>query len=150
MRVIFLQNLKNVAKAGDIKEVADGYARNYLIPRKMALRATPGAEKMAASRIKARVQLQDEAIETTSQLDGKMVSLKARAGAEGKLHGAITNSDIAEEIQKLTGLEIDKRKIELADPIHQLGTYEVNIRLAGDAIAKITVTVVEDKEQGAG
>jgi large subunit ribosomal protein L9 len=150
MRIIFLQNVKNVAKAGDVKEVADGYARNYLIPQKMALRATAGAERMAAAQIKAKAQLQDAAIETTSQLDGKVVTLKAKAGAEGKLHGAITNADIAEEVQKLTGLELDKRKIELAAPIHQLGTYEVNIKLTGDAAAKITVTVVEDTEQGAG
>jgi len=149
MRVIFLQSVKNVAKAGDVKEVADGYARNYLIPKKMALRATPGAEKMAAAQIKARAQLQDAAIETTNQLDGKVVTLKAKAGAEGKLHGAITNADIADEVQKLTGLEIDKRKVEIAEPIHQLGTYEVNIKLAGDAVAKITVMVVEDTEKGA-
>jgi large subunit ribosomal protein L9 len=150
MRVIFLQNVKNVARAGDIKDVADGYARNYLIPKKMALLATPGVKKIAAAQIQSRAQLVDEAVETTSQLEGKIVTLKARAGAEGKLHGAITNADIADEIQKATGLEVDKRKIELADPIHQLGTYEVNIRLAGEAVAKITVMVVEDTEKSAG
>jgi large subunit ribosomal protein L9 len=149
MRVIFIQNVQNVANAGDIREVADGYARNYLLPKKMALRATPGAEKIAAIQIKNRAQLMEEAMETTSQLDGKIVTLTAKAGAEGRLHGAVTNADIAEEIQKLTGLEVDKRKIELENPIHQLGTYEVNIKLSGEATAKINVEVVEDTENSA-
>ncbi len=150
MKVIFVQDVKNVAKAGDIREVADGYARNYLIPKKMALRATPGAEKTAANQIKARAKLVEEAMQATSQLEGKEVTLKAKAGAEGKLHGSITNADIAGEIQKLTGLEVDKRKIEMAEPIHGLGVYQVNIRLSGEALAKITVNVVEDTETSAG
>jgi large subunit ribosomal protein L9 len=150
MKVIFLQNVKDIASAGEVKNVADGYARNYLLPKKLALMASPGAEKIAAKQIQAKAQLVEEAMATISQLDGKIVTLTAKAGAEGKLHGAITNTAIAEEIQKLTGLEIDKRKIELNDPIHALGTYEVNIKLAGEAEAKITVEVVEDTEPSAG
>lgn len=150
MKVIFLQNVQNVAKAGDIKEVADGYARNYLLPRKMALKATANAERIAAAQVKSQAKLAAEALDTTSQLEGKTVTLKAKAGAEGKLHGAITNADIAEEIKKLTGLEIDRRKIELTEPMHQLGNYIVNIKLGGEAAAKITVAVVEDTETSAG
>jgi large subunit ribosomal protein L9 len=100
--------------------------------------------------IKAREQLIAEAMQTTSQLDGKVVTMKAKAGAEGKLHGSITTADIAAEIQKLTGLEVDKRKIELAEPIHTVGTYNVSIKLAGEAEAKVTVNVLEDTEPSAG
>jgi large subunit ribosomal protein L9 len=150
MKVIFLQPVSNVAKAGDVKEVADGYARNFLLPKKLALRATPDAQKIAAMQIKAREQLIAEAMQTTSQLDGKVVTMKAKAGAEGKLHGSITTADIAAEIQKLTGLEVDKRKIELAEPIHTVGTYNVSIKLAGEAEAKVTVNVLEDTEPSAG
>lgn len=150
MKVIFLQSVPNVAKTGDVKEVADGYARNLLIPKKLALKATPDAMKVAAAQIKAKARLMEEALKTASQLEGKAITLKAKAGEQGRLHGAITNADIAEEIKKATGLDIDKRKVELNEPIHGLGVYEINIRPAGEAVAKITVTVEEDTEQSAG
>lgn len=150
MKVIFLQNVPHMGKAGQVKEVADGYARNYLIPKKIALIATPGAEKIAADRIKAKTKLAEEAMDTVGQLNGATVALKAKVGAEGRLHGAITNADIAEEIQKLTGLDIDKRKIELDEPIHSIGSYEVTIKLSGDAETKITVDVAEETEESAG
>lgn len=150
MKVIFLQNVTNVAKAGDVKEVSDGYARNLLIPRKLALKATPDAMKVAMAQIKAKSKLMEEALKTASQLDGKAITLKAKAGEGGRLHGAITNADIAEEIRKATGLDIDKRKIELNEPIHGLGVYEINVKPSGEAVAKVTVTVEEDVEPSAG
>lgn len=150
MKVIFLQNVSNVAKAGEVKDVSDGYARNYLIRRKLALKATPDAMKVAAAQIKSKAKLVEEAMKTASELDGKAITMKAKVGAEGRLHGAITNTDIAAEIQKATGLEIDKRKVELSAPIHQIGVYEVLVKPAGEAVAKMTVTVLEDTEQSAG
>ena len=147
MKVIFLQDVPTVAKAGEIKEVADGYGRNFLIPKKLALVAKPGAARMVEiqRQIKDRNQEQIEAelVELANQLEGKEISLKARVGAKDRLYGSITSADIASELQNTARLAIDKRRIELAEPIRQLGSYEVAIRLAKDIIPKIKVTVVE-------
>ena len=154
MKVIFLQDVPNVARAGEIKEVANGYGRNFLIPQKLALLAKPGATNLAEIQLKmeARAQVQTEAklVELAHQLEGKEVTLKARAGAKERLHGSITTADIAAELQNSAGLVIDKKKIELAEPIRQLGSYEVAIRLAKDIIPKIKVRVTEEEaDQGA-
>jgi len=147
MKVVFLQDVPNMARAGEIKEVADGYGRNFLIPQKLALLASsPTISLVEAQRkINARNQQQTEAelVELANQLDGGEVTLKARAGVKDRLYGSITNADIATELESTTGLVIDKRKIDLAEPIHQLGSYEVAIRLAKDIIPKIKVTVIE-------
>lgn len=152
MKVIFLQDVPNVAQAGEIKEVARGYGRNFLIPQKLALLATAPALSLveAQRKINARNQQQTDAevAELAKQLDGKEVVLKAQSGAKDRLYGSITNADIAAELENNTGLVIDKRKIELAKPIHQLGSYEVTIRLAKDVIPKIKVTVIEKEEKG--
>ncbi len=151
MKVIFLQDVPNVARAGEIKEVASGYGRNFLIPQKLALLASSPAISLveAQCKINARNQQQTEAeiAELANQLDGREVFLKAKAGAKDRLYGSITNADIAAELENSTGLVIDKRKIELAKPIHQLGSYEVTIRLAKDVIPKIKVTVTEKEEK---
>ena len=151
MKVIFLQDVPNVAQAGEIKEVASGYGRNFLIPQKLALLASAPAISLveAQHKISARNQQQTEAeiAELANQLDGREVFLKAQAGAKDRLYGSITNADIAAELENSTGLVIDKRKIELAKPIHQLGSYEVTIRLAKDVIPKIKVTVTEKEEK---
>jgi large subunit ribosomal protein L9 len=146
MKVIFLQDVPQVAQAGQVKEVADGYARNYLIPRKLAALARPQA--VSQLEIKARkieAHLTAELQELAGQLEGKEVSLKAKAGAKEKLYGSITSADIAAELKKVTGLEIDKRKIELEEPIRQLGSYEVAIKLGKDIMPTIRVTVTEEE-----
>lgn len=147
MKVIFLQDVPNVARAGEIKEVASGYGRNFLIPQKLALLAgSPAISLIEAQRkISARNQQQTETalVEMANQLDGREVFLKAQAGTKDRLYGSITNADIAAELESTTGLVIDKKKIELAKPIHQLGSYEVTIRLAKDVMPKIKVTVTE-------
>ncbi|MDI6815146.1 MAG: 50S ribosomal protein L9 [Dehalococcoidales bacterium] len=147
MKVIFLEDVPNVAKAGEIKEVASGYGRNFLIPKKLALLANSPAVSTIATqlKIKTRSQVQTEAelVELANHLDGKEIVVKARAGAKDRLHGSITSADIASELQNTVGLVIDKRKIELAEPIRQLGSYEVAIKLAKDIIPKIRVTVTE-------
>ena len=145
MKVIFLQSLANVAQAGDTKEVADGYARNFLIPKGLAMIAKPGVASIAAVRLQDKIAA--ELAEMASRLDGLEISLKARAGAKERLYGAITTADIASEISKTTGLTIDKRKIELAKPIHQLGSYEIAIKLAKDTVPKIKVTVTEEETE---
>ncbi len=147
MKVIFLQDVPNVARAGEIKEVASGYGRNFLIPQKLALLASSPAISVieAQRKISTRNQQQTEAelVEVANRLDGREIFLKAQAGAKDRLYGSITNADIAAELESATGLVIDKKKIELAKSIHQLGSYEVTIRLAKDVIPKIKVTVTE-------
>jgi large subunit ribosomal protein L9 len=145
MKVIFLDDVPNVARAGEIKEVADGYGRNFLIPKKLALLATPQAISQAETSDKTKVGTNAELIELANQLEGKEISLKAKAGAKDRLYGSITSADIASELSNTVGLAIDKRKIELDEPIRQLGSYEVAIRLAKDIVPKIRVTVTEEE-----
>jgi len=145
MRVIFLEDVPKVARAGEIKEVADGYGRNFLIPRKLALLASPESINAVGVKLKgqARREAQTEAemVEVANQLDGKEISLEALSGSKDRLYGSITTADIADELEKAFGVAVDKRKIEIAEPIHELGSYEVEIRLAKDIAPKITVTV---------
>jgi large subunit ribosomal protein L9 len=148
MKVIFLQDVPNVARAGEIKEVADGYGRNFLIPKKLALLATPSAtstiEVQRGITESSQAQTEAEMTELAQQLEGKEVTLKAKAGAKDRLFGSITSANIASELQNATGLVVDKKKIELAEPIRQLGSYEVAIKLAKDIVPKITVIVVKE------
>jgi large subunit ribosomal protein L9 len=145
MKVIFIQDVPNVAKIGELKEVADGYSRNYLIPHKLALPATPETMRQMETQRKAFARSQADEIardrETAGKLDGKEFIIKARAGAEGKLFGSITSADIANELEKTAGTAIDKRKIELEAPIRQTGNYDVIVRFAKDITPKVKITV---------
>ncbi len=149
MKVIFLQDVPNVAQAGEIKEVANGYGRNFLFPKKLALLASSSASSVikAQHQIKTsdQAQIETELVELANQLEGREVNLKARVGAKDRLYGSITNADIAGELESTAGLVVDKRKIELAEPIRQLGSYEIAVRLAKDIIPKIKVTVTEEE-----
>jgi len=151
MKVIFLEDVPNVGNAGQIKEVADGYGRNYLIPRKLAAPARPQDIKDVEAQIKARarqVARTDAEMKALAEiLEGKEITLKARAGAQERLYGSITAADISAGLE--TGLKatVDKRKIELAEPIHQLGTYDVPIRLGKDILATVKVTVISDESK---
>lgn len=149
MKVIFLQDVPNVAEAGEIKEVADGYGRNWLIPRKLAVLVKSPAniiETQSKIKIKSQAETRAKMVELANQLEGREVTLKARAGAKDRLYGSITGADIASELENTAGIVIDKRKIELAEPIRQLGSYEVAVRLAGDIIPKIKVIVIEEEK----
>jgi len=150
MKVIFLQDVPNVARAGEIKEVASGYGRNLLIPRKLAVLASSPAASLAEVQreigARSRQQTETELDELANQLDGREVFLSARVGAKDRLYGSITNADIAAELENTTRLVIDKKKIELAKPINQLGSYEITIRLAKDVMPKIRVTVTEEEK----
>ena len=152
MKVVFLEDVPNVAEAGEMKEVADGYGRNFLIPRKLAVLADAKSANIVEARLKkkARIQAETEAEmrELAQQLEGKEVILKARSGAKGRLYGSITNADITEELSKSTGLVVDKRVIELEEPIRQIGSYEIAIRLTEDIMPKIKVTIVEEEKEG--
>ena len=147
MKVVFLQDVPNVARAGEVKEVANGYGRNFLIPRKLALLARSEVMNTVGTQleVQARSQTQTEAelLELANQLDGREVFLKAQTGGKDRLYGSITAADIAAELESATGFVVDKRKIELDEPIRQLGSYEVAIRLSKDIVPKIKVTVTE-------
>lgn len=150
MKVVLLQDVTNLGRAGEVKEVADGYGRNFLLPRKLALLATSPALKIAEARLQAdkRSQARSDAevVELAQRLDGMVVSLSARAGAKDRLYGSITTADIAQKLYSISGIEIDKRKIELEEPLRQLGSYQVGIRLAKDVVPKLRVVVEEEKE----
>ena len=145
MKVIFLQDVTNIARAGDVKEVANGFARNYLIPHKLATPASVSAEATAEVQKKIRLSqaAREEARlrELADQIQGKEIVIRAKVGAKDKLFGSVTGADIATELQRVVGTEIDKRKIELAEPIKMVGTYEIEVKLAKDISPKIKVTV---------
>ena len=148
MKVIFLEDVANVGKAGQIKDVADGYGRNYLIPHKLAMPARPQDIKDVESQIKARARIEAkteaEMKALAVQLEGKAVTIKARSGQQERLYGSITAADISTVLESSLGIVVDKRKIELAEPIHQLGNYDVPIRLGKDILANIKVTVTPE------
>ena len=150
MKVVFLEDVPNVAETGEMKEVADGYARNFLLPKKLAVLADFKAAHLVEAQLKKRARLQAETEaemrELARQLEGQEIVLKARAGAKDRLYGSITNADIAEELEKSAGVVVDKRKIELDEPIHELGIYEIGIRLTKDIIPKVKLTVAGEEE----
>ncbi len=147
MKVVFLQDVPSLARAGEIKMVADGYARNFLIPRKLASLATKGAIQNIESRVAAGVrreaQTEAELLELAEQLAGKEFVLQAKTGGAERLYGSITTADIAGEIERSTGLSIDKRKIEIDEAIRQVGSYEVTVKLAHNIMPRVKVTVTE-------
>jgi large subunit ribosomal protein L9 len=151
MKVIFLEDVPKVAKAGDVKEVADGYGRNFLIPRKLAVPATPATvsswKTLLERKVHTQAQTEGELQGLAGKLDGKEVVLSALTGGKERLYGSVTAADIAAELERTTGLVVDKRKIELPESIRQIGSYEVVIRLSKDITPKIKVTVTE-KETG--
>jgi len=149
MQVIFLEDVPNIGKAGQIKEVADGYGRNYLIPNKLAAPARPQDIKDVEAQIKARARqaakTEAEMKALAAMLEGKGITLKARAGQQDRLYGSITTADISAGLESGLSTVVDKRKIELVEPIRQLGTYDVLIRLGKDIITTIKVTVVAEE-----
>jgi large subunit ribosomal protein L9 len=148
MKVIFLQDVSRVARVGEVKEVADGYGRNFLLPQKLAVLASSGAIKDMGVIIRReashRAKTEAELAALANQLDGKEIVLKAKVGEKDKLYGSITLADIAVELERATGLVVDKRKIELAEPIRQVGNYEVAIKLGKDLVSQVKVTVAEE------
>jgi len=149
MRVIFLEDVPNVARVGEIKEVANGYGRNFLIPKKLALLATsPATSRPEVQRkLTTQNQTEDELVKLANRLEGREVTLKARVGAKDRLYGSVTSADITAELQNIAGVAVDKRKVELAEPIRQLGSYEVAIRLAKDIVPRIKVTVTAEEKE---
>jgi large subunit ribosomal protein L9 len=149
MQVLLLKDIDQLGRAGEVKRVADGYARNYLFPHGWAVLATPGAVKQAKQTRLAedsrKAKALSEAQALAQLLDGQTVVFKARAGEGDRLYGSITNVAIAEALEQQVGREVDRRKIVLDEPLKELGTHAITIHLGLEAEAKVTV-VVEREE----
>mgnify|MGYP001184941918 CR=1 FL=1 len=148
MKVIFLKDVKGQGKKGEIKEVSEGYARNFLIPQGAVQIATDGAKKtldqMAASVQKKKDKEKEDAKALAARLSEMTVVIKAKAGEGGRLFGAITSKHIAETLEAANKITIDKRKIELDDPIRTLGTTKVTVKLYPDVKGTLNVQIVEE------
>ncbi len=149
MKVILLKDVPNIGQAGEVKEVAVGYGRNYLIPKKLAVLATPAAlkefEQERRAEISRQLRSDVELAEFARTLEGLSITIKARAGSEGRLYGSITSADIAQELRRITGYEIDKRKIELEEPLRKLGSHRVAVRLSKDRRPSVEVIIEEER-----
>jgi large subunit ribosomal protein L9 len=146
-KVVLRADVDRVGKKGDILEVADGYARNFLIPRGKAIVATPGVMAQASSMRRAR-DLKDakdrESAETVARtLVPAVIRITAKAGAGGKLFGSVTAADVASAVTAQTGVDLDRRKVHLGEPIKALGTHQVPVKLHTDVEFPITVEVNE-------
>mgnify|MGYP000640553060 FL=1 len=149
MKVIFNQDVRGQGKKGEMKEVSDGYARNYLLPRKLASEATPdmiNAFKLKEKAKKAQMEREKaQAEENAKRLEGIQVTISARAGQGGRLFGAITSQEISDALREQHGIEIEKNKIVQSEPIKSFGSFEVKAKLGYEVSGKISVLVVEKK-----
>jgi len=152
MKVVLLEDVPGKGKAGEIKEVSKGYAKNFLLPRGLALVATPTVIKQVESRLE-REKLEgsidrEKLVELAQQIEGREIRLKARMGAGERLFGSITAADVAEELSRAIGSVIDKKKIDIEKPFRQTGSYKIAVKLAGDIKPQITVVIEEEEEKG--
>ena len=145
MRIVLRDDVDNLGKKGEVVDVADGYARNYLVPRGLALKASSGSQKQADAMRRNREARErrdrESAQALAAQFEGRTITIKARAGGEGRLFGSVTASDIAEAVQKQTGVDIDRRKLTLDEPLKELGGVDLHVRLHPDVDATIHVEV---------
>ncbi|GAC1394680.1 MAG: 50S ribosomal protein L9 [Ktedonobacteraceae bacterium] len=150
MKVILLQNVEGLGKAGDLKEVANGYARNYLLPSKLAAGATPSLIANRAQRVATEQRRVEKQAETNraqaERLSNVTLTFKAKVGSQGRLYGSITSQDIAAALRDVENITIDRRSIELPDPIRAIGTFTVPVKVASKLEPKITVNVVNASE----
>ena len=146
MKVVLRTDVSGLGKRGDIAEVADGYARNFLLPKGKALLATPGVEAQAESMRRALATRaaanRADAVQLADKLAAAKVTITAKAGKEGKLFGSVGTADIVSAVERQLGASLDRRHVTLAEPIKKLGAYSVVAHLAGDVDAPFTVHVV--------
>ncbi len=149
MEIILRETIDNLGRAGQVVKVADGYARNYLLPRKLAYLVTPGNMKVIES--ERNSLLRKEAVQSgdaeklKAQIDGTEIVIRRKVGEHNALYGSVTNGDVAEELEK-KGFQIEKRKILMDDHIKALGEYTIPIRLFKDVIASVKLKVEQEKE----
>ena len=147
MKVILLQDVKGKGKKGQMLEVSDGYARNFMLPRKLAMEATADAINTMRMNDKAAAEKaakeRAEALEVSKKLKELTLVVKAKGGGAGRLFGSVTNQEIADSLKANTGIALDKRKIVISDPIKSVGTYTVQCKLGYEITAPLTVKIVE-------
>jgi len=147
MKVILLQDVKGKGKKGQMIEVSDGYARNYMLPRKIAIEATTDAVNTMRMNDKAAAEKaakeRAEALEVSKKLREMTLVVTAKGGGAGRLFGSVTNQEIADALAKKSGIKLDKRKIVISDPIKSVGTYTVNCKLGYEITAPLTVKIEE-------
>ena len=147
MKVILLQDVKGKGKKGQMIEVSDGYARNFMLPKKMAIEATADAVNTMRMNDKAAAEKaareRAEALEISKKLRDMTLTVTAKGGGAGRLFGSVTNQEIADALAKQTGIKLDKRKIVIADPIKNVGTYTVTCKLGYEISAPLTVKIEE-------
>jgi large subunit ribosomal protein L9 len=150
MKVVLLEDLPGRGRAGEIKEVSNGYARNFLLPRGLAVLATPAIIKQVESRLEQeRLEVsidRDKLVELAQQIEGKEIHFQARMGAGERLFGSITAADVAEKLSQAIGSVIDKKKIDIEKSLRKTGSHQVAVRLASDLNPQITVVIEEEKE----
>lgn len=148
MKVVLNSDVEKLGRKGDIVEVAAGYARNFLLPRNLAIFATKGSVKQAEALLRARAERDRKERVIFEELAARIADtplvLAARAGAEGQLFGSITTSDIAAELEKALGQPVDRRKVVLPEPIKSLGTHQFEVNLATELTAKGTIEITAD------
>ncbi|MCA1223516.1 50S ribosomal protein L9 [Streptomyces sp. 8L] len=146
MKIILTHEVSGLGAAGDVVDVKDGYARNYLVPRGFAIRWTKGGEKDVAQIRRARkiheIATIEQANEIKARLEGVKVRLAVRSGDAGRLFGSVTPADLASAIKSAGGPEVDKRRIELGTPIKTLGSHQVSVRLHPEVAAKLGIEVI--------
>lgn len=149
MRVILIQEVKNLGKEGDIVDVKEGYARNYLIPKRMAIEATPGnlsqIEKLRKKRVMREAKELEEAKALQGKIEGMVLTFSKKAGETGKLYGSVTAREIAEAISTTVGFELDRKYLELPEPLKDLGKHNVRVNLGKGISATITVDILPEE-----
>jgi large subunit ribosomal protein L9 len=146
MKVVLREDVEKLGRKGDLLEVADGYARNYLVPRGLAIVATKGVVNQASAMRRNRQLREDRdreaAQEVATRLTGTPITVTARAGEAGKLFGSVTAADIVDAVRSQTNVEIDRRKVTLAEPLKEIGPAEVPVQLHSDVTVQLSVEVV--------
>ncbi|MDQ3984976.1 MAG: 50S ribosomal protein L9 [Actinomycetota bacterium] len=153
MKVILADDVVNLGRKGDVVAVADGYARNFLVPKGLALFASKGALKQADQMRRAREEKERKVKEAAegrvARLGASPVYISARAGEEGRLFGSVTKTDVARAIEEQLGEAVDRHEVRLDDPIRHLGTHNVEVHLHEEVNAAVTVEVIAHEEEGA-
>ena len=149
MKVVLLEDVPGKGRAGEIREVSKGYAKNFLLPRGLALIATPDVQKRVELRLeKERLDEtvdRERLVELARQIEGKEIRFKARVGGGERLFGSITAADVAEQLSGVIGSVVDKKRIDIEKPFHQTGSYEIAVKLASDIRPNITVVIEEEE-----
>lgn len=152
MKVLLTQDVEKLGDAGEIKDVSGGFGRNYLIPKGFAVLATRGQIRQAEERLKAQKRREDaarkDAEALAARINGVTVRFTARVGEQDRLYGSVTNTDVGEKLAQQLGIEIDRRKIDLEDPIKRIGIYPVKVRLAAGLEPVVNVVVEAMESDG--